>query len=74
MHVIYTTCVCYNVAGPLDNGEAVHIEMLQTIYKKLTGAKFDCQRYGSHWEEIGFQGKIKHTIFFAIYNEKLIFF
>ena len=55
------------VSGPLDNGEPVHIEMLQTIYKKLTGAKFDCQRYGSHWEEIGFQGEIKHTTLYISY-------
>uniref|UniRef100_UPI00398F1D00 ELMO domain-containing protein 3 n=1 Tax=Pristiophorus japonicus TaxID=55135 RepID=UPI00398F1D00 len=40
----------------LDNEQKVHIRVLQTIYKKLTGAKFDCARYGSHWEQLGFQG------------------
>ncbi|XP_069773838.1 ELMO domain-containing protein 3 isoform X3 [Narcine bancroftii] len=40
----------------LDNNQKVHIRVLQTIYKKLTGAKFDCARYGSHWEQLGFQG------------------
>ncbi|XP_038641174.1 ELMO domain-containing protein 3 isoform X2 [Scyliorhinus canicula] len=40
----------------LDNDQKVHIRVLQTIYKKLTGAKFDCARYGSHWEQLGFQG------------------
>ncbi|XP_067857221.1 ELMO domain-containing protein 3 [Heptranchias perlo] len=40
----------------LDNDQKVHLRVLQTIYKKLTGAKFDCARYGSHWEQLGFQG------------------
>ncbi|XP_067401898.1 ELMO domain-containing protein 3 isoform X2 [Emydura macquarii macquarii] len=40
----------------LDNNENVHMRILQTIYKKLTGSRFDCPRYGSHWEELGFQG------------------
>uniref|UniRef100_A0A8C8VL92 ELMO domain containing 3 n=1 Tax=Pelusios castaneus TaxID=367368 RepID=A0A8C8VL92_9SAUR len=40
----------------LDNNENVHMRILQTIYKKLTGSKFDCPRYGTHWEELGFQG------------------
>ncbi|XP_048474579.1 ELMO domain-containing protein 3 isoform X3 [Rhincodon typus] len=40
----------------LDNDQKVHIRVLQTIYKKLTGSKFDCARYGSHWEQLGFQG------------------
>ncbi|XP_069816791.1 ELMO domain-containing protein 3 isoform X1 [Dendropsophus ebraccatus] len=41
---------------PLDNGQQVHVRVLQTIYKKLTGARFDCPLYGSHWEQLGFQG------------------
>nr|XP_014344416.1 PREDICTED: ELMO domain-containing protein 3 isoform X2 [Latimeria chalumnae] len=41
---------------PLDNNQQVHMRVLQTIYKKLTGSRFDCTRYGSHWEQIGFQG------------------
>ncbi|KAJ6658672.1 hypothetical protein lerEdw1_019832 [Lerista edwardsae] len=40
----------------LDNNEKVHMRILQTIYKKLTGSRFDCARYGAHWEELGFQG------------------
>ncbi|XP_048369287.1 ELMO domain-containing protein 3 isoform X1 [Sphaerodactylus townsendi] len=40
----------------LDNNEKVHMRILQTIYKKLTGSRFDCARYGSHWEDLGFQG------------------
>ncbi|XP_044859832.1 ELMO domain-containing protein 3 isoform X1 [Mauremys mutica] len=40
----------------LDNNEKVHMRILQTIYKKLTGSRFDCPRYGTHWEELGFQG------------------
>ncbi|XP_075767071.1 ELMO domain-containing protein 3 isoform X2 [Pelodiscus sinensis] len=42
--------------GGLDNNERVHMRILQTIYKKLTGSRFDCPRYGAHWEELGFQG------------------
>ncbi|XP_006819564.1 ELMO domain-containing protein 3-like [Saccoglossus kowalevskii] len=41
---------------PLDSGEQIHNRTLQTIYRKLTGSTFDCPRYGSHWEQIGFQG------------------
>ncbi|XP_030407748.1 ELMO domain-containing protein 3 isoform X1 [Gopherus evgoodei] len=40
----------------LDNNEKVHMRILQTIYRKLTGSRFDCPRYGAHWEELGFQG------------------
>uniref|UniRef100_A0A7M4FZF5 ELMO domain containing 3 n=1 Tax=Crocodylus porosus TaxID=8502 RepID=A0A7M4FZF5_CROPO len=40
----------------LDNNEKVHMRILQTIYKKLTGSRFGCPRYGAHWEELGFQG------------------
>jgi len=38
------------------NDEPMHINVLQTIYKKLSGTKLDCPRYGNHWELIGFQG------------------
>uniref|UniRef100_A0A8C5MI42 ELMO domain containing 3 n=1 Tax=Leptobrachium leishanense TaxID=445787 RepID=A0A8C5MI42_9ANUR len=41
---------------PLDSGQQVHVRVLQTIYKRLTGARFDCPLYGSHWEQLGFQG------------------
>ncbi|CAI9558855.1 unnamed protein product [Staurois parvus] len=41
---------------PLDSSQQVHVRVLQTIYKKLTGARFDCPLYGSHWEQLGFQG------------------
>ncbi|XP_042333036.1 ELMO domain-containing protein 3 [Sceloporus undulatus] len=40
----------------LDNNEKVHMRILQTIYKKLTSSRFDCARYGAHWEDLGFQG------------------
>nr|XP_034995739.1 ELMO domain-containing protein 3 isoform X1 [Zootoca vivipara] len=40
----------------LDNNEKVHMRILQTIYKKLMGSRFDCARYGAHWEDLGFQG------------------
>ncbi|KAK3932224.1 ELMO domain-containing protein 3 [Frankliniella fusca] len=34
----------------------MHVRILQTIYKKLTGAKFDCPSNGNHWQDVGFQG------------------
>jgi len=50
---------------PFDNADGIHVRILQTLYKKLTGTKFDCARFGPHWELIGFQGKIMlllHTV------------
>lgn len=41
-----------------NNADRVHTQILQTIYMKLTGAKMECPRFGSHWEVIGFQGKM----------------
>ncbi|OXB73879.1 UNVERIFIED_CONTAM: hypothetical protein H355_005708, partial [Colinus virginianus] len=41
----------------LDDNQAVHMRILQTIYKKLTCSRMGCPRYGAHWEELGFQGK-----------------
>ncbi|XP_030888842.1 ELMO domain-containing protein 3, partial [Leptonychotes weddellii] len=40
----------------LDSQDPVHGQVLQTIYKKLTGSKFDCALHGDHWEDLGFQG------------------
>ncbi|KAI5140881.1 Elmo Domain-Containing Protein 3 [Manis pentadactyla] len=40
----------------LDNQDPVHGRVLQTIYKKLTGSRFDCALHGDHWEDLGFQG------------------
>ncbi|XP_006625572.1 ELMO domain-containing protein 3 [Lepisosteus oculatus] len=40
----------------LDNSQKVHTRVLQTIYKRLTGSRVDCPRYGPHWEALGFQG------------------
>ncbi|XP_071506629.1 ELMO domain-containing protein 3-like [Diadema antillarum] len=41
---------------PFDDEQQIHKRVLQTIYKQLTGSTIDCPRYGSHWEQIGFQG------------------
>jgi len=38
-----------------DDSNPLHFRVLQTIYRRLTGATFDCPRYGKHWEDIGFQ-------------------
>ncbi|NXO04561.1 ELMD3 protein, partial [Rhinopomastus cyanomelas] len=40
----------------LDDNEAAHMRILQTIYQKLTCSRVGCPRYGPHWEELGFQG------------------
>ena len=42
--------------GPFDDEEEIHQRVVQTIYKQLTGSTIDCPRYGTHWEQIGFQG------------------
>jgi len=40
---------------PFLNEEPIHLHMLRTLHRQLTGARFDCPRYGHHWEDIGFQ-------------------
>jgi len=42
--------------GPFQNDDEIHVRVLQTIYKILTGSKVDGPRFGSQWEQIGFQG------------------
>lgn len=45
----------------------MHGRVLQTIYRKLTGSKFDCALHGDHWEDLGFQGKSQEWfIFFSL--------
>lgn len=39
-----------------DEDNPLHFQVLLTLYKLFTGSKIDCPRYGSHWEQIGFQG------------------
>eukprot|EP00743_Colponemidia_sp_Colp-15_P007379 GILK01007967.1.p1 GENE.GILK01007967.1~~GILK01007967.1.p1 ORF type:complete len:693 (-),score=154.25 GILK01007967.1:84-1982(-) len=41
--------VQFNNDSEMDN------RVLQTIYKRLTGNQFNCPRFGTHWEVIGFQ-------------------
>ncbi|XP_008052715.1 ELMO domain-containing protein 3 isoform X2 [Carlito syrichta] len=40
----------------LDSQDPIHGRVLQTIYKKLTGSRFNCALLGEHWEDLGFQG------------------
>jgi len=54
--LIFTLGLC-----PFDNYDAMHMLILQTIYKKLTATNLDCPRYGAHWESIGFQGEDPST-------------
>ncbi|EDV22691.1 uncharacterized protein TRIADDRAFT_28208, partial [Trichoplax adhaerens] len=46
---------------PFDNEMPEHFWILQTIYKKLTNVSHNCQRYGNHWQDIGFQGSDPST-------------
>jgi len=39
-----------------NNEVPIHLSMLRTLYRQLTGSTLDCPRYGAHWEDIGFQG------------------
>lgn len=39
-----------------DDKNNYHFNLLQTIFIKLTGLK-NCEKSGTHWEKIGFQGK-----------------
>ncbi|XP_051924080.1 ELMO domain-containing protein 3 [Hippocampus zosterae] len=68
----------------VDNSQIVHMRVLQSIYKKLIGCRLDCPRYGSHWENIGFQGMdpatdlrgtgflgLMHTLYFVMDPETL---
>ncbi|XP_056138720.1 ELMO domain-containing protein 3 [Lampris incognitus] len=68
----------------LDNSQTVHMRVLQTIYKRLIGSRLDCPRYGTHWENIGFQGTdpatdlrgtgflgLMHTLYFVMDPETL---
>jgi hypothetical protein len=40
---------------PFDDQNLMHFHVLLTLYKQFTGSRLDCARYGSHWEQIGFQ-------------------
>ena len=60
--LIFSLALCM-----FKNDEPVHNHVLQTIYKKLTGTKLDCPRFGNHWELIGFQGiVIPFSLLFSV--------
>jgi hypothetical protein len=40
---------------PFDDAEPMHVRMLQSIFRRFTGVTGSVQRYGSHWEDLGFQ-------------------
>jgi len=46
---------------PFDNQEPLHLSVLRTLHRQLTGSQVDCPRYGEHWEDIGFQGNDPST-------------
>ena len=48
--LFFTIAKCH-----FDDSNPLHPRTLQTIYRRLTGAKVDCPRFGKHWEDIGFQ-------------------
>eukprot|EP00483_Globobulimina_turgida_P002038 UN02040 len=44
-----------------DVGDIVHNRMLQTLWMKLTDDTRQCDKTGSHWQQIGFQGNEPST-------------
>jgi len=48
--LFFTIAKCH-----FDDSNPLHLRVLQTIYRRLTGASVDCPRYGKHWQDIGFQ-------------------
>jgi len=40
---------------PFDDAEPMHLRMLQSVFRRFTGVTGSVQRYGSHWEDVGFQ-------------------
>jgi len=44
-----------------NNEVPLHLSILRTLYRQLTGATLDCPRFGAHWEDIGFQGSDPST-------------
>lgn len=65
--LIFSLALCM-----FKNDEPVHNYVLQTIYKKLTGTKLDCPRFGNHWELIGFQGMVITFSFLLFSVSKII--
>ena len=41
---------------PFNDKDRLHLRTLQTIYSKLTGSNLNCRRFGTHWQDIGFNG------------------
>ncbi|XP_019849321.1 PREDICTED: uncharacterized protein LOC100640320 isoform X2 [Amphimedon queenslandica] len=39
-----------------DDHNSIHLRALSTVYQRLSGSSSPCSRFGSHWEDIGFQG------------------
>ena len=39
-----------------DDHNSIHMRALSTVYQHLSGSSSPCSRFGSHWEDIGFQG------------------
>ena len=52
-NIIFAIALC-----KFDDGNFIHTRSLSTIYRRLTGTSLGstCLRFGTHWEEIGFQG------------------
>jgi hypothetical protein len=42
---------------PFNNDDDMHFDMLRTIYIKFTDNYGVCPRFGSHWQQIGFQDR-----------------
>lgn len=49
-NMVFAVALCH-----FNDANNLHTRTLHTIYCKLTG-EMTCQRFGPHWEDIGFQG------------------
>ena len=48
--MVFAIALCH-----FSDNNSIHTRTLHTVYCKLTG-ETTCQRFGPHWEDIGFQG------------------
>ena len=58
--------IFFSDLGQFDDSNPLHFHVLLSIFKQLTGQKLDCPRYGSHWEQIGFQVNIVNNYCFYV--------
>ena len=50
-NLIFAMALC-----KFDDHNTFHTRALSTVYQRLSGSTAPCPRFGSHWEDVGFQG------------------